>query len=443
MRSESKRNVLIIANLFHASPRIPGLTHYLQDFGWKVTIITPPLGNDAENLFGFPKGFMDGVKILEAPYSGDIFWYWRKIFAHLGYKMNESITEQIKETIGSTSKRSFVDIVMNWYQTIFAYPDTERTWRQPALKTAIDILKKEHFDAILSSSPFPTSHLVASKLKKRFGLPWLADFRDLWSLNHNYPFSSIRKRFDKRLEVATLRGVDAITTVSDDLADKLGTLHTVPVAVIRNGFWDEPTQMGKPLLPDEFTLTYTGSIYTGKQDIEKPLSALAGLIRKGIIDPTRFKLMIYGPKRVWLQPLIERKGLRKTVFWCGMVTRPVSLEVQRRAYLLLLLDWEDPAEKGVYTTKLFEYLAAGRPILCTGGFSGSCAHALIDETKSGRWALLPEQIETVLKDYYQEYLTTGTVSFKGDKKKIKQYSFSNSARELASLFERYADDERT
>jgi hypothetical protein len=126
-----------------------------------------------------------------------------------------------------------------------------------------------------------------------------------------------------------------------------------------------------------------------------------------------------------------------------MVTRPVSLEAQRRAHLLLLLDWEDPTEKGVYTTKLFEYLAAGRPILCTGGFSGSCAHALIDETKAGRWALLPEQIETVLKDYYKEYLTTGTVCFKGDKRKIKQYSFSNSARELASLFERYADDERT
>ena len=123
-----------------------------------------------------------------------------------------------------------------------------------------------------------------------------------------------------------------------------------------------------------------------------------------------------------------------------MVTRPVSLEAQRRAHLLLLLDWEDPAEKGVYTSKLFEYLAAGRPILCTGGFSGSCAHALIDETKVGRSALLPEQIETALKDYYQEYLTTRTISFKGDKKKIAQYSFSNSAKELVSLFERYADE---
>jgi hypothetical protein len=102
---EAMKRVLIIANLFHASPRIPGLTSHLQDFGWKVTIITPPLGNDAENLLGFTKRFVEGAKLLEAPYSGDIFWYWRKIFAHLGYKMNESITEQIKETIGSTSKK--------------------------------------------------------------------------------------------------------------------------------------------------------------------------------------------------------------------------------------------------------------------------------------------------------------------------------------------------
>ena len=82
--NESKRKVLIIANLFHASPRIPGLMHYLQDFGWGVTIISPSLGNDAEILLGFPKGFLEGIKILEVPYRGDIFWYWRRIFGPLG-----------------------------------------------------------------------------------------------------------------------------------------------------------------------------------------------------------------------------------------------------------------------------------------------------------------------------------------------------------------------
>ena len=49
------RKVLIIANLFHASPRIPGITNYLRDFGWRVTIISPSLGNDSETLLGFPK----------------------------------------------------------------------------------------------------------------------------------------------------------------------------------------------------------------------------------------------------------------------------------------------------------------------------------------------------------------------------------------------------
>jgi glycosyltransferase involved in cell wall biosynthesis len=434
------RRVLIIANLFHSAPRISEIATCLPSFRWIPTIVTPPLNSVDRERFDFPNDFSERVRIMEAPYAGDIFCYWRRIFKRFKYDTDESITEQIKQRMGINSQQSLVDRLMRIYQTFFAFPDTERTWKKPALKVVHAQMAAGDYDLLMSSSPFPTSHIIAARLKATYGLPWIADFRDLWSLNHNYPFTSIRRYFEKRLEIATLKDADAITTVSDDLAEKLKTLHTAPVAVIRNGFRDELAQTGKSLLPDKFTLIYTGSIYPGKQDIEKLFSAMAGLIHKGIIDPDRFKLMIYGPKRAWLKPLVERKRLNKVVSLCGMVNRPVALEAQRRAHLLVLLDWEDPAEKGVFTTKLFEYLAAGRPILCTGGFSGSCVHALIDETKTGRWALLPEQIETVLKDYYQEYLTTGTISFKGDKKKIDQYSFSNSTKELASLFERYADE---
>ena len=188
------KKVLIIANLYHAFPRIPGIATYLPEVGWEATIVTPPIGSDAENRFGFPKKFLERTKIVEVPYRGDIFWFWRKIFKLLGFKINESITEQLKEQAGITSKRSFIDVLMNWYQTIFAYPDTEKTWKKPAFKAVCEVLKKEHFDALISSFPYPTSHIVASKIKKQFGLSWLADFRDTWSENPVYPFSQHSKQ---------------------------------------------------------------------------------------------------------------------------------------------------------------------------------------------------------------------------------------------------------
>lgn len=424
------RKVLIIANLFHASPRIPGLTNYLQDFGWRVTIISPPLGNDAEILLGFPKGFIEGTKILEAPYPGDIFWYWRKIFAHLGYRMNESITEQIKERIGETSKRSFIDIGMNWYQTIFAYPDTERTWKQPALKIAIDILNKEHFDAILSSSPFPTSHIVASKIKKRFGLPWLADFRDPWTQNHNYSFGFIRKHFETKLELQTLSGADTMTAASPEYAKKQEQLHKRPTTVITNGFELESVNNPPVRLADKFTITYTGAIYTGKQYPEKFINVVQGLISEGIIKPNDIEVRFYGPKQNWLRDIIISRGLVDVVKQYGTVSRYESWQKQRESHILLLLNWEDPKEGGVYPLKFFEYLAACRPILASGGFPKDDMKEIVVKTKAGVYATTIDEIKMSILNFYEQYKRTGSVSYNGDLKEINKYGY----REIAIKF---------
>ena len=159
------RRLLVIANLHHASPRIPGLVSALPEHGWEAVIITTPLEANATEVLGFPEGFLDKARVIEAPYRGDVFWMWRGVFRLLGFDMKESLTEQIKDRAGVCHKRSYVDDLMRAYQTLFAYPDTERTWRRPGLRTARQIAKSQSFDAILSSSPFPTSHRIAHQLQ--------------------------------------------------------------------------------------------------------------------------------------------------------------------------------------------------------------------------------------------------------------------------------------
>jgi 2-polyprenyl-3-methyl-5-hydroxy-6-metoxy-1,4-benzoquinol methylase len=424
------KKVLIIANLFHASPRIPGVTAYLPEFDWEATIITPPLGSNSQIRLGFSKKFLEKAKIVEAPYRGDIFWFWRKVFKLFGFRVKESITEQIKERVGITSKRSFIDVLMNWYQMIFAYPDTEKTWKKPALKYASEIIKQEHFDAILSSSPFPTTHMIAAELKKRFDVPWLADFRDPWTQNHNYPYGSIRKRFEEKLERRLLSIVDALIAASPAYAKKQEKLHQRPCRVITNGF--DPEDVNNPPIPltEKFTITYTGQIYTGKQDPEKLLLALKELISQNKINPSDIEVRFFGPRQSWFDKKIVEYGLNSIVRQFGIIPRHEALQRQKESQILLLLNWEDPKERGVYTTKFFEYLSAQRPILVTGGFPGDEMEKLIVETKVGIHAPSVDKVITALLTFYEEYKRCGKISYNGNLNEINKYSY----RELAKRF---------
>jgi len=428
------KRVLIIANLYHASPRIPGVGTYLQEFGWEATIITPYIGKDEENRLGFPKQFLDMAKIVEANYRGDIFWFWRKLFKVFGFKTKESITEQIKKHVGVISKRSLIDFLMNWYQTFFAYPDTEKTWEKPALKAASEVLRKEHFDAILSSSPFPTSHVVAAELKKRFNLFWLADFRDLWTQNHNYPYNSLRRMIEKRLELRTLLQADALVTVSLPCAERLQVLHEEkPTYVITNGFDPEEINIPPIDLTSKFTITYTGQIYPGKQNPLSFFAALRNLISDGTIQPNDIEIRFYSPKQEWLSKEIERYRLSSITTHYGRVPKNVSLEKQRESQILLLLNWEDQRERGVYTTKIFEYLAAQRPILAVGGSGEDVVKKLLDETKSGVYCKNMDNVKDWLYHFYLEYKQKGEVRYKGDMEKSDKYSYREIAKKFADI----------
>ena len=89
------------------------------------------------------------------------------------------------------------------------------------MRAGRNLLNNENFDAIISSSKPVTSHLIANDLKKEYEIPFIADMRDLWTQNHFYSFSRVRKFFDARLEKKVLNNADAIITVSEALKNKL------------------------------------------------------------------------------------------------------------------------------------------------------------------------------------------------------------------------------
>lgn len=424
--------LLVIANLHHASPRIPALLGPLAKLGWKVTVVTPSLGDDAESVLGLPANFLEQVEVVVAPYRGDIFWFWRKILRALGFSSQSSYTEQIKERVArrDSGRRSLVDRLMRVYQAIFAIPDTEWPWHGSAFRTAQELLSARRYDVVLSSSPFPTVHRVASRLKKLYPIKWIADFRDPWSQSHNYSLPKLRLRLDRWMEVRTLASADLITTVSSGVAEKLRHLHGEKVVVIRNGYQPIP-DMASIVLPERFTISYTGTIYAGKQDPNKVLAALRHLIDSGQIVGEHVVLNFYGRYDSALQQTIAEHGLVGVAVQQGSLPRAEIRRRQRASHLLLLLQWEDTNEQGIFPLKFYEYLDAGRPILATGGVESSEIGAILSETRTGVIAVTISEVEHILLNAYNDSLNQGAPDYQGIPEAIARYSYSGCARQLA------------
>lgn len=418
------KKVLVVSYYFPPRPAVGGLrpfglAKYLPEFGWKAVILTARLpGRPAQ-----------GIEVIETPYS-DTFGLGKKI---LGLDSQQNIMSQIaqlKKRLHVESERSPLDFVLTTWGEVVAYPDAQRRWRARAVAAGNEYLGRESVDAILSTSSPPTSHIVARELKRKHRVPWVADFRDLWTQNHYYPYSRVRRAIERRLELQTLATADALVTISEPLANELGRLHKgKAIHVIANGFDPEDVNSPETALTSKFTITYTGNVYPGKQTPEPLFAALHELMTDGTVAPSDVEVRFFGPELLWLDRLAVGYGLSQQVKQLGVVPRDAALARQRESQLLLMMKWNDPGQKGVYQAKLFEYLGARRPILAIGGYP-DVVNELLDETRAGASGSAPGELADILRSFYDDYRRTGRVAFRGDESRIGKYS----QRQMANRF---------
>jgi len=423
------KKVLVVSYYFPPRPAVGGLrplglAKYLPEFGWEAVVLTAKL----------PGTPAPGIKVIETAYE-DTFGLGKKL---LGLDSQQNVVSQVaqlKKRLRIKSERSPLDSVLAAWGEIAAYPDPQKRWRAHAARAGNDFLLREPVEAILSTSSPPTSHIVARELKARHQIPWVADFRDLWTQNHYYPYSPVRRAVERRLELRTLSKADALVTVSEPLAHELASLHKgKQIHVVTNGFDPEEVNSPASALTSKFTITYTGNLYPGKQTPEPLFSTLRDLIVQGEIAPEDIEVRLVGPELLWVDRLAESYGLRQQVRQLGLVPRDTALLRQRESQLLLLMKWNDPGQKGVYQAKLFEYLAARRPILAIGGYH-DVVNELLDETGAGASGSTPPELAPILRRFYGEYREAGGVAFRGDETRIAKYSQRDMARRFAQVLD--------
>jgi glycosyltransferase involved in cell wall biosynthesis len=420
------RNVLIITYFFPPMPeiggiRLHGLAKYLPEHGWNPIILTPVLPGEPDPRF----------HVIQTSYD-DIKFKWKK---RLRLNPKETLNKQFGIS-RAKDRPSIIDLLAYLPREIILYPDSIRGWYRHAIPAGDRLLQSEQIDAVLSSSYPATCHLIAKALAEKYRVPWIADLRDLWTQNPYSNHCVLRRFAEKRLEIRTLSKASALVTVSKPLADDLSRLHIhKPVHVITNGFDPEDACFAPPELTDKFTITYTGVLYDGQREPSILFKALQNLMNNCVIDPKRVEVRFFGSQDPWLFDEIEDANLEDIVKVLGFVPRDQALQKQRESQLLLLLLWNNPQEKGVYTGKVFEYLAARRPIIALNGPDESVVKDLLNETQAGHYLSSLKDLEVVLSKYYLEYIKAGAVP-PTEASATSKYSQLEMAKKFADLLDK-------
>lgn len=260
------------------------------------------------------------------------------------------------------------------------WPDETVGWLPFAAREGLRVADRFRPDIIFSSSPPSSAHIIARIVSQARGIPWVADFRDPWTEVDHTDGGGPRllATASARTERAVMRH-SRYVTVADDPVHVAG----VPAdddrrVVIYNGVdeADLPDEAdGTAARADAFTLTHVGSLY-GRRDAAPVFAALERMVTTGRLDPATIGVRLVG--NVWLgeNPLSSAPFPVTTI---GYVPHGQAIREMRSTSVLLFYQPDEyPGSSG----KIFEYLVAGRPILCVAQRT-NLASRLVDEFEAG------------------------------------------------------------
>ena len=413
--------VLIVSHHFaqsrhFRSTRVDGLVKYLPEFGWEPVVLTSDT----------PKDLSADIEVVEVRYQA-FHQKWKQM---LGMKADQPMKDQV--TADGSRKSNLTDVALRTWERVYGFPDPTLGWVEPATEAGMRIMARGDIRAILSSSGPGASHIVAGRLKVK-GVPWVADFRDLWAWDHNDVRSPVRRLMNEKLERETLTTADALTTVSRPLAEKLQRIHgRAEVHTITNGFDPDDMPSGTVELDHKFTVNYTGKVYRKGMDPAPFFDALKAIMESGQVDRTKVEVNFYGDGSPWFYSQVEDRGMQDIIKTHPSVPRKESLDIQRRSQLLLIIGWDNTKEKGVYTGKVFDYLAAKRPILSVGS-SEDVIGELLKRTGTGLIATDQDELRSHLLNAYHEFTINGRIEYHGEMSEVMRFSHRTMAEQFSKL----------
>lgn len=420
------RRILMISYFFApqatvGATRTVKFYEYLPLFGWEPYVLTVDTV-DSQSGPALPQ-------VMRTKYINPWHWHTKKTEQQLSSN-KPTPTPSLREVSFKSPLRRKLYFLLRHVLPMSSVrmPDATLGWYPFAVRTGLSLLQSQKFDAIWSTTGPPTSHLVAAKLHSITGIPWVADYRDLWSGYYQEARLSLFTKLETKLERSVLSEAELLTTVSRGLAQNLSRLHQKPVQIIYNGY-DDIASDNTPEQQTEFTIRYTGSLYPEKQDIRPLFEALA---RLRLCNPSvQLCIEFVGTERAWLVSLARTYNLEATIKFRGSVSREKATALQQSATALLLLGWNDDVmQPGVLPVKMFEYMRTGRPILEIGTDNSESA-MILRHCHAGVSLQEPEAIQRILLAWWDEFQDKGKINWNTNMEQVTIFSRRTQTQKLA------------
>ncbi len=389
---------------------------YLRDFNIEPIVYT------AENA-NYP--ITDNTLVKELPKNITILR--QPIF-----EANNFIKSNRKKSSGFLSQKpSFTGKIMQYIRANYFIPDARKFWIKPSVSYLSKYLEKNPIDIIITTGPPHSVHLIGLALKKKFKIPWIADFRDPWTnidYFHKLPLTKKAKQTHFKLEKEVVQTADQVVVVGKTMQREYLPLNG-NTTIIENGF-DNFKEDFKTEKDKKFSLLHIGLLNQDRN--HKALWEALKELKNDVKDFDKdLEIKLIGKICVEAIHEIKKNNLTDNLTLNDYIPHQEVIKYQKSAQVLLLLVNNTPNAKGIITGKIFEYLQAKRPILALAPTNGDLAE-IIQETQSGLTVDFndKDKIKKQILSYYLKYKNN---TLQICPKNIEKYHRKERTKKLASV----------
>lgn len=407
---------------------------YLRDFGWEPIVYTP---SNPENPVEDPSHQKDLPKDLQV-IKTKIWEPYDLYRSFIGQKKNEKINPAFQTDQKKVKKSESFAV---WLRGNFFIPDPRKFWIKPSVKFLGDWLENNPVDAIVSSGPPHSMHMIARGLHRKTNIPWIADFRDPWTSIDFYDDLKLTAWADRkhhRMERSVLEEAEIVLSVGKtmnqefiDLLKGYGAkFNPDKFVVITNGY-DEDDVFKGDLTPDsKFSIAHLGTMSHARNP-EVLWKVLKRLSDADADFARRLEIKLVGKTDNSVVDSVKSFGLEHALNLIPYLPHHEVVKVQQQSRLLLLVLNNSRNAKGILTGKFFEYMSAKRPVLAIGPVDGDAAE-IIREANAGTIAGYGDEelLFAQVKDAYEKF-TQGKLEV--NSAGIEKYSRRKLTEQLAGV----------